>query len=1290
MDVSIKDLVGIPVSGGEFTVNFDLNGKDATAPEAMSVAPYTTYGSLSRPAEVAGYEFVGWYKDPACTQAATADMLVTGSHTLYAKWIEASVKINSPDADYVSKSVSIGEKGVEYNFKSKQVLPSYNYTSLRISLSGDNKGFAFKIRFNKCLVGDSHKAYLEAYDTSNGNASMVEAWYDEDGKSVTNPKMDEWYTVVISGNKVCTSAWLYVGSTSEVKELDVSIKEVAGIPVTGGEFTVDFNMNGKDATAPDAMYVAPYTTYGTLPTDVACDGYQIIGWYLDAACTKPVTANTLVTKSHTLYAKWGAAVSFTWPDNGYYATVAGTELNGEAVYKYTAKTPADAGKWHPGVYAKVRKVMMHIDDSFGDTISMQVLIEYVKDVNGTSLNTSKMAVYASGSGDPLAVTFKDAEGKTVANDALAVGQWYTMTFTAVGAKCYEIHPFNAGGEKGDFYMKDIQRIEPEVVEDDFGDPLLRFAVTSDVHVYDRSDGNPMAKLNLSNLFNVAYGYANLSSTYKNLDAVLVAGDISEGTIGEFNTFKSIVEGKIQEGTAFIVGMGNHDFRLDGTDAGAQTMVEAFEERFGPVDQHVVINGYHFISLSPAPENLNGKGVGETYTQAKLDWLDAKIQEAIIADPNKPVFVMQHHHPSDTVYGSENDNDYYAGLYGILAKYPQVVDFSGHSHRPVNDPRNVWQGNPTLQDDKWQDAFTAIGTGTLYYVGLDINGGPTNINIDEYLGNNDTPGAKNGEDYGMFQIVEVNADNDIRIIVYDLRTFTEQYRFVIKNPVDPANHVTNAQKAEASVVPEFATDAEIEVREVDGVYYVYVPQAVSTELIESYRAKVTVDGVTTTYYGLSGYVYPNQPEEVCIKIGTLDTTKDYRIEVVAVNAYGKESTRSLVLDATAPKAEITYNLNFPTTYVTNSDVTQTVIQEYVLGGYYRTLLTPTTEQTPYYYHNATRIIYYTFQGWYLNADCTGEPVKVTDVVDGPKTLFAKWLNVSVAQRNSGYADPVLKYIDGEWVYFIEGSQYATATADQKALNMRITPASAYALHFMFKMENPSGDATVGYSNVHGLTARIYDENWNLVAAPATSSAAVTQLNAGQWYHMVYTYGSNAVMGVGYWGLGNFGGGTGGVDVYIKDISVTESPAPSTTDVDVYSSNSTAFPDRTLQPIDGEWVWVFAGSQTQTAHTDRFLKFNIKKAASKITFKLMMDNCTGEVTPGCTSAGGSITVIFKDPDTGAEVPWTELQAGVWYDCLYARPSGNTNAMGAANAWNIGYFGIGTGGLNIYVKDIVLTPA
>ncbi len=70
--------------------------------------------------------------------------------------------------------------------------------------------------------------------------------------------------------------------------------------------------------------------------------------------------------------------------------------------------------------------------------------------------------------------------------------------------------------------------------------------------------------------------------------------------------------------------------------------------------------------------------------------------------------MQHMAISNTVVGSENWG--VANLTDTLSKYPQVIDFSGHSHFPMKDPRSIYQG-----------AFTALGDGTMFYYELGING-----------------------------------------------------------------------------------------------------------------------------------------------------------------------------------------------------------------------------------------------------------------------------------------------------------------------------------------------------------------------------------------------------------------------------------------------------------------------------------------------------------------------------------------------------------------------------------------
>ena len=70
-----------------FTVTFDANGKDAELPASQRVKQGHPAIEPSTKPRCAGFTFVGWCKDAACTQAWDfAKDVVTADMTLYAKW----------------------------------------------------------------------------------------------------------------------------------------------------------------------------------------------------------------------------------------------------------------------------------------------------------------------------------------------------------------------------------------------------------------------------------------------------------------------------------------------------------------------------------------------------------------------------------------------------------------------------------------------------------------------------------------------------------------------------------------------------------------------------------------------------------------------------------------------------------------------------------------------------------------------------------------------------------------------------------------------------------------------------------------------------------------------------------------------------------------------------------------------------------------------------------------------------------------------------------------------------
>lgn len=75
-----------------FTVTFDANGKDAELPASQRVKQGHPVIEPSAKPKCAGFTFVGWYKDAACTQAWDfAKDVVTTDMTLYAKWTKNAV-----------------------------------------------------------------------------------------------------------------------------------------------------------------------------------------------------------------------------------------------------------------------------------------------------------------------------------------------------------------------------------------------------------------------------------------------------------------------------------------------------------------------------------------------------------------------------------------------------------------------------------------------------------------------------------------------------------------------------------------------------------------------------------------------------------------------------------------------------------------------------------------------------------------------------------------------------------------------------------------------------------------------------------------------------------------------------------------------------------------------------------------------------------------------------------------------------------------------------------------------
>ncbi|MBQ6265510.1 MAG: metallophosphoesterase [Clostridia bacterium] len=394
-------------------------------------------------------------------------------------------------------------------------------------------------------------------------------------------------------------------------------------------------------------------------------------------------------------------------------------------------------------------------------------------------------------------------------------------------------------------------------------PVIRFVAASDTHV---KEDNDRTADRIPVMLQTAYAAAEEDDAYSKLDAVLIAGDLTDrGTKPAFDKFWRVLDGSLKDGTRFIgVVAKNHD----GYEMSRRDVHEYYSSLTGnDADFHIVINGYHFIGLSASDNDATH------YDSKQLGWLKEQFDKATAENPDKPVFVTHHEHVRNTVYGSSTFDGWGVTYFtNILNQYPQVVDFSGHSHYPLNDPRSIWQGN-----------FTAIGTGAIYY---------SEFTIDEFRAY-DPPDC---QDTGTFWIVEVDASGNMHLRGYDVDEGKQLCEYYINNPSDKANRdFTPAKQKEKSSAPEFEDGAALRKEQITDPTFdtavVFAPVAASTDgnPVVLYRIKVKNSlGLTLMKdWVLPPYYRAIPQEEVEFSLENLPAG-EYTITVTAENAYGMQS------------------------------------------------------------------------------------------------------------------------------------------------------------------------------------------------------------------------------------------------------------------------------------------------------------------------------------------------------------------------------------------------------------------
>jgi Icc protein len=200
-------------------------------------------------------------------------------------------------------------------------------------------------------------------------------------------------------------------------------------------------------------------------------------------------------------------------------------------------------------------------------------------------------------------------------------------------------------------------------------PIIVFQVITDTHV--RADPEHVHNRNFDRALK------DIKRQAADSVGIMHVGDVTDhGFDDEFAELHRILSDNKEGLPRLLWTAGNHDVGLGLWDK----RISKFLSETGmtsPYHDHW-IQDYHFIFLGTE----RGLELFCDLSDVQLTWLDDKLSENASLD--KPIFLFVHQPLINTVGGSFKEQGWYGviqdnQLKGILAKYPQVILFTGHTH-----------------------------------------------------------------------------------------------------------------------------------------------------------------------------------------------------------------------------------------------------------------------------------------------------------------------------------------------------------------------------------------------------------------------------------------------------------------------------------------------------------------------------------------------------------------------------------------------------------------------------------
>lgn len=227
-------------------------------------------------------------------------------------------------------------------------------------------------------------------------------------------------------------------------------------------------------------------------------------------------------------------------------------------------------------------------------------------------------------------------------------------------------------------------------------PIVKFVVITDTHV--------KASLESKDAINFDQALKDILTTAPDSHGIMHVGDITDnGEQAEYETMAQIWKHNKEGLPPMYFTYGNHDVRWKDFDK----QMSLFTAHTGIEKKYfdVWLEGYHFIFLGTELGLKDCAYLSET----QLAWLDLKLSEQEAA--TKPSFIFLHEPLQHTVAGSQSEFGWHGirqdkELKMILAKHPQSIVFTGHTHWELG-------ARDTMYNAKYATMFNAASVSYLW-------------------------------------------------------------------------------------------------------------------------------------------------------------------------------------------------------------------------------------------------------------------------------------------------------------------------------------------------------------------------------------------------------------------------------------------------------------------------------------------------------------------------------------------------------------------------------------------------